>query len=283
MADPATAAKGEVLSRLVDEVAVVTLNRPHVLNALNTSMLQALLSSIRNARTARALVIEAAGRAFCSGEDLTESLAPVTGGADELRHSLDLLQDITRALSSLPCPSIAAVQGYAIGGGAELALTADLAIAAPDLRLCFPEVPLGHAPTGGITLRLPQLVGLMRAKELMLTGRWVDADECLRLGMCIEITADPRERALRLARELAGYPLRSVAAVRRGLEISALPGQEHNLQAEVDSALYCFASADAHQSLERFRGARKSRHDGGQQKVAGDGAGVLAPGGRHDD
>ena len=74
---------------------------------------------------------------------------------EELRRSLDLLQELTRTLTSLPCPSVAAVQGYAVGGGAEIALTADFVVAAPDLRLRFPEVPLGHAPTGGITLRLP--------------------------------------------------------------------------------------------------------------------------------
>jgi 2-(1,2-epoxy-1,2-dihydrophenyl)acetyl-CoA isomerase len=279
MPDPSGATEGAVLSRQAGDVAVVTLNRPHVLNALNPAMLEGLLTSIEGARAARALVIEGAGRAFCSGEDLRESLAPVTGEAEELRQSLDMLQDITRVLSALPCPSVAAVQGYAVGGGAELALTTDLVIVAPDLRLRFPEVPLGHAPTGGITLRLPQLVGLMRAKEMLLTGRWVDADECLRLGLCIEVTADPRRRALQLAHELAGYPPRSVAAVRRGLELSALPGQEQNLQAEIDSALYCFSSTQARESLERFRQARAQPNGSGRPDPAGDGAGALAPGG----
>jgi 2-(1,2-epoxy-1,2-dihydrophenyl)acetyl-CoA isomerase len=179
----------------------VTLNRPHVLNALNTLMIEGLVSAIRRGRGTRALVIEAQGRAFCSGEDLTEILTPATGGP---RSSAAVSSRSKR--SPVPfcaaCASLAAVHGYAVGGDAELALTADLAIAAPDMRMRFPGVPLGHAPTGGITLRLPQLVGLMRAKEILLTGRWIDADECLRLGLCTEIAADPRRRA----RELAGNP-----------------------------------------------------------------------------
>jgi 2-(1,2-epoxy-1,2-dihydrophenyl)acetyl-CoA isomerase len=243
----------DVLSSETDSVAVVTLNRPQVLNALNTAMLEKLVSAIRGVRGARALVIEAEGRAFCSGEDLTEGLAPATGTGEELHQALDLLQELTRVISSLPCPSVAAVQGYAVGGGAELALTADLVIASPDMRMRFPEVPLGHAPTGGITLRLPQLIGLQRAKNLLLTGRWVDAAECLQIGLCTEIAADPRRRALELARQLAGYPRRSVTSVRRSLELATLPNQELVLQSEVDAALFCFDSQEAQESLKRFR------------------------------
>lgn len=244
---------GSVRCREGDGVAVVTLNRPQVLNALNTAMLEALVATLRGLRGTRALVIEGEGRAFCTGEDLTETLAPDTGTADELRQALDLLQELTRVISALPCPSVAAVQGYAVGGGAELALTADLVIASPDLRMRFPEVPLGHAPTGGITLRLPQLVGLQRAKDLLLTGRWVDAEECLQIGLCTEIAADPRRRAVELARQLAGYPPRSVTSVRRSLELGTLPSQELVLQAEVDAALFCFDSPEAQESLRRFR------------------------------
>jgi enoyl-CoA hydratase/carnithine racemase len=128
-----------------------------------------------------------------------------------------------------------------------------MVIASPDLRIRFPEVPIGHAPTGGITLRLPQLVGLMRAKELLLTGRWVDADEALRIGLCIEIAADPRRRAAELAKQLAGYPARSAAATKRSLELLTLPGQELALRSEVDAALFCFDSPEAQASLKRFR------------------------------
>jgi enoyl-CoA hydratase/carnithine racemase len=253
----------------MDGIAVVTLNRPHVLNALNTSMLEGLVAALRGVRGARALVMEAEGRAFCSGEDLTESLAPATGTADELHQALDLLQELTRAISSLPCPSVAAVQGYAVGGGAELALTADLVIASPDLRIRFPEVPLGHAPTGGITLRLPQLIGLQRAKNLLLTGRWVDASECLQLGLCTEIAAHPRQRALELAGQLAGYPPRSVTAVKRALELFTLPGQELVLQSEVDAALYCFDSKEAQESLRRFRKTGAALSSTGEPEGAG--------------
>jgi enoyl-CoA hydratase/carnithine racemase len=137
------------------------------------------------------------------------------------------------------------------------------------MRMRFPEVPLGHAPTGGITLRLPQLIGLQRAKNLLLTGRWVDADECLRIGLCSEIASDPRRRARELATQLAGYPPRSVTSVRRALELATLPNQELVLQSEVDAALFCFDSDEAQESLRRFRKTGTALGGAGRPEGAG--------------
>jgi enoyl-CoA hydratase/carnithine racemase len=232
--------------------AVLRLNRPQALNALDVPLLRALVDAVDACRDEPAIVLEGEGRAFCVGEDLKATLAPRTGGADELRGSLELLQELTRRLTLGP-PVVAAVHGYAIGGGAELALAADLVVAGPDARLRFPEVTLGHAVTGGISARLPALVGLLRAKELLLTGRWVEADEAVALGLANELAEDARQRARDLAAELAALPRRSVRATKRALELGALPLQEQALALEVDAAAHCFEAAEAAASVDRFR------------------------------
>src|ERR1700730_1779351 len=132
-------------------VATIALNRPESLNAINVELLAGLVDALRKARDARAIVLMGNGRAFCVGEDLKQTLAPRTGEASELRDAFEQLQEVTRLITSVQCPVLAAVQGYAVGGGAELALAADLVVAAPDAQFRFPEVPIGHAVTGGIS------------------------------------------------------------------------------------------------------------------------------------
>jgi 2-(1,2-epoxy-1,2-dihydrophenyl)acetyl-CoA isomerase len=242
-----------------DDGAVVTvrLNRPEVLNALNVALLEELVAALRTVRQRPAIVLEGEGRAFCVGEDLKESLAPQTSGAAELRASFALLQETTRLMTASDGVVIAAVHGYAIGGGAELALAADLVIAAPDARVRFPEVALGHAVTGGISARLPAIVGLLRAKELLLTSRWVDGAEALALGLVNELVDEPGARARELATAIAAHPQRSVAATKRALELATIPHQETVLAAEVEAATYCFAADEASRSLDDFRAGHR--------------------------
>jgi 2-(1,2-epoxy-1,2-dihydrophenyl)acetyl-CoA isomerase len=233
-------------------VVTLTLNRPASLNALNVPMLEALVAGLRDVHGAAAVVIRGAGRAFCVGEDLKETLAPKTGDAQELRESFEMLQDVTRLMTANPAPIIAAVSGYAVGGGAEIALAADLVVFDTDARLRFPEVPIGHAHTGGISVRLPAMVGLLKAKELLLTGRWVDSAEAVSIGLANEVTQDPYERALAWATSLAQQPRRSMAATKRAVELTTFGQQETALRLEVEAALYCFASADAESTFEQF-------------------------------
>lgn len=136
-----------VLVEYVDDVAVVTLNRPQSLNALNTDLLSTFVEALRTAQNAGAIVVQGAGRAFCAGEDLHETLAPKTGSADELRVAFHQLQDLTRLMAGAPCPVVSAVHGYAVGGGAEIAVTADFVVGGPQARIKFPEAVIGHAPT----------------------------------------------------------------------------------------------------------------------------------------
>jgi len=236
-----------------DSFTRIVLNRPSSLNAMNVELLERLAFALRTNTDAPAIVLAGNGRAFCVGEDLRESLAPRTGQAEELRTSLLAIQEITSLITRLRCPVIASVRGYAVGGGAELALAADLIVAHPTTRFRFPEVPLGHAPTGGVTARLVATVGLLRAKDYLLTGRWIDADEAVAAGLVNEIVPDPDRRAAELADEMGRSPRRSMAATKLGIELAAFPDQERTLLSEVDAALYCFASPEAAASSAMFR------------------------------
>ncbi|EXL55776.1 hypothetical protein FOCG_06320 [Fusarium oxysporum f. sp. radicis-lycopersici 26381] len=239
-------------------VVRITLNRPKSLNALNVPLLRSLVEALRNNAIARIIILEGQGdRSFCAGEDLKQTLAPETGSAEELKQAFDQLQDITRLTSSSQSIVIAAVQGFAIGGGAEIALAADFVIGGPGAKFRFPEVSLGHAVTGGISLRLPHMVGLLKAKELLLTGRWVDADEALKLGLLTEINHDPKVRALELARQLSELPSISLSSSKTSLERTLFDSMESCLQDEVNVASHCFAQSDAALGYANFA-ARKA-------------------------
>ncbi|KAK4502925.1 hypothetical protein PRZ48_006352 [Zasmidium cellare] len=235
-------------------VVEIRLNRPHALNAINVDLLNGLVDALRQQITeSRIIVITSAGeRSFCAGEDLKETLAPATGSAEELRRAFEKLQDITRLTSSSSAIVIAAVQGYAIGGGAEIALAADFVIGGPGAKFRFPEVTIGHAVTGGISARLVQLVGLLRAKELLFTGRYVAADEALKIGLLTELVDDPRSRAMELADELAKRPEVSMRANKSSVERATFPHMETVLQDEVFVASVCFAEDDAANAFSNF-------------------------------
>lgn len=257
-----------LITTLHPSIIKITLNRPQSLNAINAPLLSQLVAALHTHRHARVIILEGAGdRSFCAGEDLKQTLTPShTGTTEELRHAFDQLQSITRltSCSSTGTVVIAAVQGFAIGGGAEIALAADFVIGGPGARFRFPEVTLGHAATGGITARLSAMIGLLRAKELLITGRWVDSEEALRWGMLNEVCEDPKKRAVELALQLAGLPAAALAESKMSVERGVLPDMERCLQDEVGVASYCFAQNEADEAFEKFR-ARK-----GQSKQAGD-------------
>ncbi|KAJ2983093.1 hypothetical protein NQ176_g950 [Zarea fungicola] len=240
------------------DIVQITLNRPQSLNALNVDLLTSLVNALQAHASARIIILQGAGdRSFCAGEDLKQTLAPKTGSAGELREAFKQLQDLTRLTSFSNAIIIAAVQGFAIGGGAEIALAADFVIGGPAAKFRFPEVPIGHAATGGITLRLTQMVGLLKAKELLLTGKWIEAPEALKIGLLSEIHDDPKARALELAKELAKLPAVSLAASKASLERSVFPNMETSLTDEINVASYCFSQSAAAKAFTDFA-ARKS-------------------------
>jgi len=205
-----------LLERRDDGVAVVTLNSPKV-NALS----QAMLAQIRDVAEALAadppgaVVITGGERIFAAGADISEFGGPAEGRsiAEGFHVALD-------AVAAIPRFVIAAVSGYALGGGCELALACDYRIASERAVFGQPEVLLGIIPGGGGTQRLPRAVGVSRAKELMITGRQVKAAEALAIGLADEVVAPEHlhERALALAAEVARGAVQAQALVKRAVD-----------------------------------------------------------------
>lgn len=204
-----------------DAVADVRLARPDKHNALDRAMFAALdeaAAELRGRADVRAVVLSGEGPSFCAGLDFPSFLAAGSDISDELFARRDgdranAAQRVTYDWQRLPMPVIAALHGHCIGGGAQLALGPDIRIAAPDTRISVLEVKYGLIPDMGITQTLPTLVGLDVAKELVFTGRSIDAQEALRIGLVTRIEGDPREAALTLAATIAE---RSPDAIRRG-------------------------------------------------------------------
>src|SRR5271154_4990160 len=211
-------------------VAVVTLNRPAQFNAYNMAMrddLFQILGAIHDDREVRAMVLRGAGQAFSTGGDLAEfGMAPSPIVARWVRFR----RDVWGMLRGLPIPTIAAVHGYTVGGGLEMALLCDFAIAADDTRLCLPETGAGMIPGVAGTQTASRRLGLGRALDLCLTGRWIDAKEALLVGLVAEVVpaANLDRRAHTLARELASVPREAIAmakvAVWEGLDLPLREG-----------------------------------------------------------
>ncbi len=241
-----------------EAVAVVTIDRQEALNALDVETLAALRDRLRELaddEAARVVVLTGAGeRAFVAGADIKY----MSGlGADEARAWGALGHEAARLLEEMPKPTIAAINGFALGGGCELALGCDLRYAASNARLGQPEIHLGIVPGWGGTQRLARVCGLGIAKELILTGRQVDAEEALRIGL-VDAIADPvLERALEVARELAARSPVALRVAKRLLNLS--PGA---LEQEAEEFGDLFASEDAKEGLAAFAEKRAPRFVG---------------------
>lgn len=242
----------------LDELALITLDRPRALNALSFGLLRELagLLDAVAASDARALLFAGAGdRAFCAGADIRELMGrPLEAVRDGARSG----QNLFARLDQLPVPSIALIDGYAFGGGLELALACTFRLAGPGARLGLPEIKLGLIPGYGGTVRLPRLVGEARALDMILTGRTVGAEEALRIGLVNRLVGDDLvEAAKGFAREMTGYSLVALRlardAVRRGLDASLAEA----LAIEADLNTLAFQTADAQEGMTAFLEKRK--------------------------
>jgi enoyl-CoA hydratase/carnithine racemase len=214
-------------------VAIVTLDRPDVLNAYNVAMrddLHAVLGAADEDPEVRALVLRGRGRAFSTGGDVREfGSAPSPLVARAVRWQ----RDVWSRLLELRAATVAAVHGYAVGGGMEMALLCDLRVAAPDARFALPETALGMIPGVCGTQTLPRVVGMARALDLVLSGGWLDARQALSAGLVTRVVARARleAAALGLARRLARLDPRVIAAARRAVRAG------HDLTLEAGCAL----------------------------------------------
>ncbi len=241
-----------------DAVAVVTIDRQEALNALNVETLSELRDRLRELaedEATRAVVITGAGdRAFVAGADI-KYMGGL--GPDEAKEWGALGHEAARLLEEMPKPTIAAVNGFALGGGCELALGCDIRYASSRARIGQPEIDLGIVPGWGGTQRLARVCGLGVAKELILTGRQVDAEEALRIGL-VNAIADPvLEHALDVAQKLAAKSPGALRVAKRLLNLS--PGA---LEREAQEFGDLFATEDAKEGLAAFAEKRAPRFVG---------------------
>jgi enoyl-CoA hydratase len=225
-----------------DSIAYVTLNRPQAFNAYNIQMrndLYEVLGAIKDDSEVRVAIFSGAGeKAFCAGADLSEFLtAPSPIVARQVRFE----RDVWGLFLTIPQPLIAAVHGYALGSGIEIALCCDIRIASEDARFGLPEVGLGIIPAAGGTQTLPRIVGRANALEMLLTNRWLGAEEAHHFGLVNRVVPRGKllETAEEMARKIASFsPMavrRAKEAVVRGLELSLPEGL--NLEKRLASGL----------------------------------------------
>ncbi|HET7857065.1 MAG TPA: enoyl-CoA hydratase-related protein [Gaiellaceae bacterium] len=248
-----------------DGIAVVTVNRPDALNALDAPTLTELRDRLRETADdadVRVVVLTGAGdRAFVAGADIKY----MSGlGVDEASEWGMLGQEAGRLLETMPKPTIAAINGFALGGGCELALACDFRYAAQTAKLGQPEVNLGIIPGWGGTQRLARTVGIGFAKELVLTGRMVDADEALRIGLVNAVfePAELMEKTMETARGLAAKAPLALAAAKQALNRALAGDHAENLQREADDFGELFASEDAKEGMTAFAEKREARFGG---------------------
>lgn len=240
-------------------VATVTIHRPEVLNALNSTVfagLEAALAEIENDPSLRCVIITGAGsRAFCAGADIKQLDAL---GAAAALEFMALGQRIFDRLAYAATPTIAAINGHALGGGLELAMACDIRIAAETARLGQPEITLGSIPGWGGTQRLPLLVGLGRARELVLTGRIIDAPEAERIGLVSQVTPASLlvDRARETAERIATLPPVALALAKDALR--QVEGDlESGLRVEREHVARTFATEDQREGTRAFFEKRK--------------------------
>lgn len=238
---------------VADGVATIQLQRPPM-NALSTAVqaeLRTLAQEVSERADVRVVVLYGGPKVFAAGADVKEMAD--WDYRDAVAHSHGLIDSIS-AIAAIPKPTIAAITGFALGGGMELALACDLRICGDNARLGQPEILLGIIPGMGGTQRLPRLIGPARAKELIFTGRHVTADEALAIGLVNQVVApdDVHDAALTLARRLADgppYALRAAKeAIDRGLEVDLATG----LDIERLQFAALFATEDRAQGMRSF-------------------------------
>jgi enoyl-CoA hydratase len=263
------ATKEKVLSELVRSecrgaVAVLTLNRPEVLNALNRATLEALLERVEEVAAdegLRSVVVTGAGRAFAAGADIAEMRTLNPAGAEAFSA---LGHRTLSALETLPIPTIAAVDGFALGGGCELACACDWIYASRRARFGQPEVNLGLIPGFGGTSRLPRRVGVAWAKELVVTGEPIDAETALRIRLVNRLceAEELLEAAVATAQKIAAKGPVAVARAKRALQ----EGQDADVRLAhaLERAAFglVFSSEDSREGMSAFLEKREPKFRG---------------------
>jgi enoyl-CoA hydratase len=238
-----------------DGVAEITFNRPQRLNAVTRQLYDELDDALRRAETdheARVVLLTGAGRAFCVGADLKEHKAGRT--AFERRQYLHGEQVACKRLLELKRPVVAAVNGYALGAGAELAIASDFILMAAGARIGLPEISLGNFLGGGVTWLLPRLVGLAKARELVFLGERIDGAEALRIGLASRVFPDAGflDAAREFAARIAAKAPFSMQLAKEQLTFAAERGLDAALGAELEGMTFVSTTRDWQEGIDAF-------------------------------
>jgi len=242
-------------------IAHIVLDRPEVLNALNSELvaeLQKALETIRNSKHVHVVIISGSNNNFAAGAD-------ISGMVDQspLEAAEKTFNSVFNEIEDFPLPVIAAICGYALGGGLELALACDMRICSADAKLGLPEIKLGIFPGAGGTQRLPRLVGAGRAKEMIFLGEFIDARTALSYGLCNRVVeGDPVEEATRMAAKLME---RSPVALKRAKQVinfSAAEDLHNGIKHEEHVWAGLFCTEDQKEGMKAFIEKRKPNFRG---------------------
>ncbi len=242
------------------DIATIRLNRPQVLNAMNKQLwldFQGALEDARSDPGIKAVIVTGEGRAFSTGADLKESK---TRSSEAYRDYLMELQEASRKIIRFEKPTIAAINGYALGSGYELALACDIRIAAEEAQIGSPEARVISSVTGGAMRLLQDLIGPAKARELLFTAEYIDGKEAERVGLVNK--AVPLDRLMDEAREMAGKIAKnsafSLKMIKRGLLMaSGEVSLDALMEYEVEACLACVSTKERQESLKDFEERKK--------------------------
>lgn len=260
-----------ILFEVEDGVAVLTFNRPEVLNALTFETLQEMAAAVRAVREdeeIRVLILTGAGdRAFVAGADINElvKMSPIAA-----KHFVVEGQKVLFALEDLPIPVIACVNGFALGGGCEIALACDFIYASETAKFGQPEINLGIMPGFGGTQRLLRLVGRARAKELCLTGEMISAEEAVELGLVNMVFPQDSliQETRKVAAIIAGKGKVAIRAIKQVINQGMDVDLRNGCALEGDAFALCFASEDAEEGMRAFLEKREPKFTGSLKGVS---------------
>jgi enoyl-CoA hydratase len=243
-----------------DGVAVIRLNRPQVLNAMNKRLWLDMQTALEDAQADEAIkvvVVTGEGRAFSTGADLKESK---TRSIEDYRDYLVSLQEVSRTIIRFEKPTIAAVNGFAIGSGYELALACDIRIAAEEAKIGSPEAKVTSSVTGGAFRLVQNLIGPGKARELLFTGEYIDGVEAQRIGLVNRAVPAEKlmETVMEMAAKIAANSAFSLKMIKKGLNMAQ---GETSLEAlmdfEVEACLACVSTKERQESLKEFEDRKK--------------------------
>ena len=241
-------------------IATIRLNRPKVLNAMNKQLwldLQEALKEVENDTAIKVIIITGTGRAFSTGADLKESK---DRSLEAYRDYLEELQEASRKILKFEKPTIAAINGYALGSGYELALACDIRIAADDAQIGSPEARVSSSVTGGAMRLIQDLIGPGKAKELLFTAKNIDGCEAERIGLVnLSVPQDQlMARAEQMAEEITQNSAFSLKMIKKGLHMAGEVSLEALMDFETEACLACVSTTERQESLTAFE-SRKDK------------------------